>query len=252
MARKESIFKSEKFGEKLSRSQKIVIIGALIVAILLFIYSFIFMTPFSDLYQIDGSFSYQRLAQLGITEQMIDGYNLPDEAFYISPISGEEIGLNLAFFTSFTRHELQVFNHWLFIFGFFGLLVSLIPLVYFSQKRKIYYKTNFIVVPAVATFNLYIGIHMFVQLVLNHVMVLSKVTDYKLLSAYQTYINDSSATTIQEYYRVSDANPMFLIGYLVATLIIVFAIASYVLTFLKYKYQKNQEQIDLSKVVINE
>lgn len=252
MAERDSVFKSEKFGKKLSKAQKIIIIGALITAILLFIYSFIFMTPFFELYQIDGSFSYQRLAQLGITKDIIAEYNLPPEAYYVSPFFGKEIGLNLAYFTSFTRHELQVFNHWLFIFGFISLLVSLVPLIYFSQKRKIYYKTNFIAIPAVATFNLYVGVHMLVQLIMNQTLILAKVNEYYLVSAYQTYINNSRATDVIEYYRVTDSNPMFIIGYIIAFFVIAFAIASCVLALFKYLRQKNQEKVDLSQVVINE
>lgn len=252
MANRDSVFKSAKFGTTLSKAQKIIIFGALIAAILVFVYSFIFMTPFSDLYQIDGGFLYQKMAKLGITADVIAGYNLPQEAFYFSPTSEENIGLNLSYFTSFTRNELQVFNHWLFSFGFFGLLASLLPLVYFSQKRKIYYKTNLIVIPAVAGFNLYIGIHMLIQLITNHLAVLAKGDYYYLLSAYQTYLNDSGATEVHEYFHVTDSDPMFIIGYVVAGAVILFAISSCLLTLFKYLHQKNQKQIDLSKVVIHE
>lgn len=254
MATRDDAFKSEQFGKKLSRAQKIIIIGALIAAILVFVYSFIFMTPFSDLYQIDGAFSYQRMAQLGITKEYIESFQFPKEAYYYAPLHPEEgpIGLNLAYFTSFTRNELQVFNHWLFSFGFFALLVSLVPFIYFSQKRRIYYKTNIIVVPVVAAFNLYVGIHMFVQLVFNQIAILAKSQEYLLISAYQTYINDSSATKINEYFHVTDSNPMFVIGYIIAILVIAFAISSCILVALKYKYQKKQPSVDLSKVHINE
>ncbi|MCQ2795022.1 MAG: hypothetical protein MJ214_02270 [Bacilli bacterium] len=252
MEKRDEIFKSEKLGKILSPAQKVIIFGTLITAILVFVYSLVFMTPFSDIYQIDGGFLYQQMAQLGITKEVIATYKLSSEAFYVSPFTGKEIGLNLAYFTSFTRNELQVFNHWLFVFGFFGLLASLIPFIYFSQKRKIYYKTNLIVIPAVAGFNLYIGIHMLIQLIANHTSVLSKVDDYYLLSAYQTYINDSSAEAVHEYFRVTDSNPMFIIGYIIAAALILFAISSCLLTFFKYMHQKNQEQVDLSKVVIHE
>ena len=250
MVKRDAAFKAE----KLSMAQKVVIFGTLIAAILVFVYSLIFMTPFSDLYQIDGGFLYQQMAQLGIDKEMIASFNFPKEAFYFSPFHPEEgaIGLNLAYFTNFTRNELQTFNHWLFSFGFFGLLAALIPFVFFSQKRKIYYKSNYIVIPAVAGFNLYIGIHMFIQLVTNHISVLGKGNDYILLSAYKTYIDDNSAKEIINHYRPTDANPIFIIGYIVAVAVISFAIASCLIALFKYLHQRKQEPIDLDKVHINE
>lgn len=247
MVNRDDVFKSNKVGKILSPAQKIVIFGALIVAILVFLYSFVLMTPFSDLYQIDGHIAFHVLADLGI-----DPSKYPPESIYISPMTGEPYGLDLSYFTSFTRVELQTFNHWLFALGFFAILVSAVPLVYFSQKRKIYYKTNLIVVPAAATFNLYVGIHMLVQLIMNHVSILSKVDAYRLINAYQTHLEDPSRTEIVDYFHVTDANPVFILGYIIAFLVIVFAFASFLLTFVKYKHQNSQKQIDLSKVVIHE
>lgn len=239
-------------GKQLTKIQKIAIIGTLVTAILLFVYSFIYMSPFSDLYQIDGPFLFQKMVNFDITSEVIDSYHLAPEAFYWSPFSGEKVGLNLAFFTSFTRHEFQATNHWLFSLGFFGLLASLVPFVYFSQKRKIYYKSNFIVIPAVATFNLYIGIHMFIQLVSNHALVLAKTDEFYLINAYQTYINDNSATKVVEYFHTSDGNFMFVVGYLIALAIMAFAILGCVVAFLKYRYQKKTPPVDFSQVHINE
>lgn len=251
MVSREDTLKKDKLGKILTPAQKVIIFGTLIVSILVFLYSFILMTPFSDLYQIDGHFSFQSIVnftQIDL-EEIIAKY---PEAIYVSPITGQQYGIDLAYFTSFTRVELQAFNHWLFALGFFGIIASLVPLVYFSQKRKIYYKTNLIVVPAVATFNLYIGIHMLVQLITNHVLVLGKTDGYQLINAYQTHIDDPFATNIVERYHVTDANAIFIIGYVIAALVISFAIASILLTIFKYKHQKSQKQIDLSKVVINE
>lgn len=240
--------------KQLTKAQKVIIIGALVSAILVFVYSFAFMTPFADLYRVDCPFLFQKLLHFGITEQQLEGLNLPDAAYYYSPFSEipMRVGLNLAYFTSFTRNELQVTNHWLFNFGFFGLLVSLIPFVYFSQKRKVYYKSNFIVIPAVAAFNMYIGVHMFIQLVSNHMMVLSKGNTYWLVNAYQTYLNDNAATEVVEYFHTSDGNVMFVIGYLIALAVMVFAILGCVIAFLKYRYQKKTPPVDLSQVHINE
>lgn len=254
MPNREEVFGAKATEKRYKKAQKIIIFGALFAAIFVFIFSFILMTPFSDLYLVDGPFLYTRLIKFGITPNDIEALHLPDEAFFFGPQTGEKMGINLAYFTSLTRYQLQDFNHWLFAFGFFGLLVSLIPLVYFSQKRKIYYKTNLFVVPAAATFNLYIGVHMFVQLVMNQVLVLSPEAafGYKMVNAYETCIRDNEATEIIEFYHQTDSNITFFIGYIVALAVIGFAVASYALTVSKYRYQKKQPPVDLSQVHINE
>lgn len=244
------MFNKDSVGNKLPRLQKIIIFGCLFASIFVFIYSFILMTPFSELYQIDCPFYFHDMIKFGITKASIDLLKLPSEA-YCTAGGG---GVNLDFFTSFTRNQLQVFNHWLFNLGFFGIIASLLPLVYFSQKRKIYYKTNFIVNPLVATFELYIGVHMFVQLVMNQSLVLSQGIGYKLVNAYQTFINDKTGTVteITEYFKPTDANVIFGIGYFISIVVIIFAIANIVMTVNKYRYQKSLPKVDLSNVVIHE
>jgi len=245
-----SFFERNINNKTLSIAQKVIIFGALFSAIFVFVYSFILMTPFTDLYQLDGGFLFTRMKQFGILPAHLEG--LVDDAYFYSPVTGKKIGVNLAYFTSFTRNELQVFNHWIFALGFFGIIVSIIPIIYMSHKRKIYYKTNYIVIPAASTFNLYVGIHMLVQLIMNQTLVASKANNFTLLNAYQTYINDTDATTIIEHFKASDSNWVFAIGYIIAISVILFAIFGYVLTYVKYKYQKKQPVIDLSKVSINE
>lgn len=245
------LFSKDNIGKALPKLQKIIIFGCLFASIFVFIYSFILMTPFSDLYQVDCPFLFHDMARFNIVLPS----NLPVEAYCYSPSDpNNPIGVSLDFFTSFTRNQLQVFNHWLFNLGFFGIIASLLPLVYFSQKRKIYYKTNIIVNPLVASFELYIGIHMLVQLITNQSLVLSQGVGYQLVNAYQTYLNDKTgqASQITEYFRPTDGNVVFGIGYFVAIVVIVFAIANIALTIFKYRYQKSQPQIDLSKVEIHE
>ena len=58
--------------------QKAIVIGLFAMMIIVFVYSLIFMTPFFDLYKIDGTFSKSNLANWGI-----DITTLP-EACYIS------------------------------------------------------------------------------------------------------------------------------------------------------------------------
>ena len=124
----------------------------------------------------------------------------------------------------------------------------------FSQKRRVYYKTNVIVNPLVASFELYIGIHMLVQLISTQSLVLSQSLGYKLINAYQTHINDKTgtATKIIEYFKVTDGNVIFGIGYFIASAVILFAIANIALTIFKFSYQKSQPQVDLNQVHINE
>ncbi len=80
-----------------------------------------------------------------------------------------------------------------------------------------------IALPAVAGFNIYVGVHMFIQLVTNHTMVLSDsmTIGYKLMNAYQTYINNpdvipepGKTLPIKEYFKQADSNGMFVFGYI--------------------------------------
>jgi len=250
MVERSEIFSNDKIGKILKPSQRIIIFGAIVASILLMIYSFIFMTPFADLYQIDGVFHFHKMSQFGLS--MIEGLSPRGTVnpYVYGLTSGDIIGMNLAYFTDFTKVELQIFNKWMFALAFFGIIASLIPLIYGSQKRKIYYKTNLVVNPAVATFNLYIGIHMLVQLIMNQILVWNQ--NYEIINAYQTYIEDNTATQIKTFFRKSDSNGMFAFGYIIAFAIIAFAVLTIVLTVVKYKHQKKQPQIDLSKVKIHE
>jgi len=250
MVERKDIFASEKIGKILSPAQKVIVFGVLATAILFFVYSFVFMTPFSDLYQLDGPFLFSRMINFGL----IPIAKLPRKgnisAYVFSLASGDPVGMNMAWYTYFARNELQVFNHWIFNLGFFGLIAAFIPLIYGSQKRKIYYKTNLVVNPAVGVFNLYIGIHFLVQLIMNQQLVWSQ--DYHMINAYKTYLEDNTAKIVKNFYSAADSNAIFIIGYLLAICLIVFAIGMMLLTFVKYQYHKRQPQIDLSKVKINE
>ena len=84
------------------------------------------------------------------------------------------------------------------------------------------------------------------------VMILSKESEYHLISAYQTYINNPDAEVVNNYFHVTDSNPMFIIGYVIVGFVILFAVSRCVLTLLKYLHQKKQPKVDLSKVVIHE
>ena len=83
------------------------------------------MTPFSELYQIDCPFYFHNMFRFGIRKEDLEAMQLPVAAYYFSPSSGEQIGISLDYFTAFTRNQLQVFNHWLFAFGFFGIIADL-------------------------------------------------------------------------------------------------------------------------------
>jgi len=251
MISREQLFTSKKLGKSLSPAQKIIVFGVLITAILFFVYSFIFMTPFSDIYQIDGQFLFRSMIKFNLNPiPGLDPKGNISAYIYKLDGSGDIIGMNMAWFTYFSKHDLQTFNHWIFALGFFGLIAALIPFIYASQKRKIYYKTNLIVNPVVGTFNLYIGIHFLVQLIISQKLVWSQ--NYQIINAYKTYLEDTSATSIKTYFSQSDSNAVFIIGYIIAFALIVFAIGMILLTYAKYQYQKRQPQVDLSKVNIHE
>jgi len=252
MVSREGLLASPKLGKALRPAQKIIVFGGLITVILFFVYSFIFMTPFSDIYQFDGELYFNRIYKFGLTKEMFEGLvdkgNVSPYVYYLR--KGDIAGLNLGWFTYFTRHELQTFNHWIFIVGLFGLIAALIPLIYGSQKRKIYYKTNLIVNPIVGCFNLYMGIHFLVQLIMNQMLVWSQ--NYTVINAYSTFINNNNAKSIVYTYSAADSNAIFIIGYVIAFALIVFGVGYILLTFLKYQHQKRQPKVDLDKVTIHE
>ena len=222
--------------------QKAIVIGLFAMMIIVFVYSLIFMTPFFDLYKIDGTFSKSNLANWGI-----DITTLP-EACYISK-NGKPFGVNMAYFTSFIRDGgLQTFNHFMFNYGFIGILISALLFVFRTQKRKRLYFTNFIVFACVAGFEIFISIYILRRLIIWHNYV--GTLNYEVLNAYKS--DQNLVTELVEYFKASNFDWIFNTGYIIC--ILIFVVVALGIAFMIYKLidQKKHKAIDISGVVINE
>ena len=121
-----------------TKIQKPLLITVFVLAILFFVYSLIFMTPFYEIYLYhNGIFTKSNLAKFGINYK-----DYAEECWIIR--NGNFAGLNMANFSSFTNGEnMQAFNHWMFNFGFIGIFVSCLLFISRSTKRKTYYLFNY-------------------------------------------------------------------------------------------------------------
>lgn len=222
--------------------QKIIVYGLFAMMIIVFAYSLIFMTPFFDLYKIDGTFSKSNLANWGI-----DILTLPEES-YISK-NGKPYGINMAYFTSFIRDGgLQAFNHMIFNYSFVGIINTGILFAFRMQKRKRLYVTNFVSFAVVAGFEVFVSIYMLRRLIVWQSYV--KTLNFDVLNAYQSDVN--LATELVEYYKASNFDWVFNLGYVLCVLIFVIVILGTVYMVYKIVDQKKHKAIDISGVVINE
>lgn len=223
----------------LVKLQKPIIIFLFFAIILVFVYSLIYMTPFYGLFKIDEPFRDAALKKYGI-----DGKSFPVEAQVI--VDGSYKGLNTAYFTDIVRNEnlMQAFNKWMFNISFIGILVSFLLFVYFSQKRKRYYVTNYVSIVIVSAFDLYVGFSLISKLTYWKAQMLT--VNYDVINAYLNY---TSETTV---YSASSFDWMFNLGYVVAGILIFAVTITLALTVCKFIYQLKNAEIDVSEVKINE
>lgn len=229
----------------LVKFQKPVVFALFFVMILAFVYSLIFMSPFYDIYILNGRLSFTNADFYGIDYSMFDRVKDVD-AF--SWRNGKPFGLNMEYFVSFTRNELQVFNQWIFNTSFIGILISLLLFVYFSQKRKRYYLTNFISFLIVLAFDFYLGFSLLVKT--SEAQLITGQARYDIINASQSVINLDD--TLVTYYSAETFNWIFTVGYVLAGVIICVALIGLVLLVLKFISQRKEKAIDTSEVVIHE
>ena len=229
----------------LVKFQKPVVFALFFVMILAFVYSLIFMSPFYDIYILNGRLSFTNADFYGIDYSMFDRVKDVD-AF--SWRNGKPFGLNMEYFVSFTRNELQVFNQWIFNTSFIGILISLLLFVYFSQKRKRYYLTNFISFLIVLAFDFYLGFSLLVKT--SEAQLITGQARYDIINASQSVINLDD--TLVTYYSAETFNWIFTVGYALAGVIICVALIGLVLLVLKFISQRKEKAIDTSEVVIHE
>ena len=107
------------FLNKLVKLQRPLMTGLLVAVLVLLVYSFLFMTPFYDMYILDGRFLNSNLEKWGI-----DYTTLPEGSYLYKGDTGRVIGISVTYFTRFTREGyLQSFNHLLFTFAIIGILL---------------------------------------------------------------------------------------------------------------------------------
>ncbi|MBQ4060917.1 MAG: hypothetical protein IJD46_02700 [Bacilli bacterium] len=229
----------------LVKFQKPVVFALFFVMILAFVYSLIFMSPFYDIYILNGRLSFTNADFYGIDYSMFDQVK---DVNAFSWRNGKPFGLNMEYFVSFTRNELQAFNQWIFNTSFIGILISLLLFVYFSQKRKRYYLTNFISFLIVLAFDFYLGFSLLLKT--GEAQLITGQARYDIINASQSVINLDE--TLVNYYSAETFNWIFTVGYILAGVIIGIAVIGLVLLVLKFISQRKEKAIDTSEVVIHE
>lgn len=226
----------------LIKGQKIVVFTLLFSIIIFFVYSLIFMTPFYDLIEIDGQIMLADLQAAGINYQ-----DYPETFWYLNK-RGKVIGMLLDKCTAVVSDpsKAQTFNHWMFNTSLIGIIITLVLFVYFSQKRRRYYVTNFVSFGAVLGFDLYAGISLVSKLQFwsNEINTNLKL---EVVNAYQ-----NSFPTPLKNFSIETYDWIFSVGYGVAILLFVAIALGLVLVVLKGIYQIKNAPIDISEVKIDE
>ena len=158
-------------------------------------------------------------------------------------------GLKMSYFTAIFSKEggLQLFNHWIFNSSLIGLCITFLLFVYFAQKRKRYYVTNFVTYGLVFGFDLYVGFSMLTQLTKLKAEVAS--INYSVINAY--YISNATVGD-PKLYEAADFDWVFILGNIVAIILLVAVVAGLALVIAKAIYQIKNKPIDVSEVKINE
>ena len=227
----------------LTKIQKPIVLFMFFAIIAVFVYSLIYMTPFFGLYKADTTLLNKYLTQYGLE------YDMFDKASHVLR-NDRVIGIDVKFYTLFVREEgyMQNFNRWMFSISFIGILVSCLMFVYFSQKRKRYYVTNFVSFGIVAGFDFYVAFSMIANLAFWKKYVAG--LNYTIINAYQSSMNFSE--TLVNYYSPATFDWIFTVGFIVAVVLIIAAVAGVALAVAKFIYQLKHEAIDTSEVKINE
>ena len=159
------------------------------------------------------------------------------------------LGLNMGAFTTFTRNELQSTNHLMFYLGFAGILIGAAMFVFFSQKRKIYYLSNYITVGLSSIYNIVCGIIVFSHLS-TWINYINTRVDFNTINAYQSSLNNK--TEIIEYFKASDYTYIFVIGFIICALLVIAGLIGIGFIVTRILYQKKHKGLDLSEVKIND
>ena len=218
--------------------------------IFLFVYSLIFFTPFYDFYILDASFSKSNAILYGVWRE---DYNQ-----YAYAYRNEKIfGLDLHYFVSFAKEingyggELQKFNHLLFNFGLIGIVLSAITFLFYSQKRKIYYFTNYLFVGSSCIFGIFNAVYGFIYLTAWSNYCKNNI-NYNVINAYENFLNDIPKEEMFEYYSYNNFKWDFILGYVIYACVLVISVIGICYLIGRFIYQKKNPPMDLSEVRIDE
>ena len=239
----------------LVKIQKPLVLSLFLIMVVAFVYSLVYMTPFYGIYEMEGKpIEKEYLEHYGVVFSVFENDPAYQKALQYNLLGTKVIGLNTSFFIDFTHSDLQSFNHWMFNMGFIGICISLLLFVYFSQKRKRYYITNFISFLIVLCFDFYVGISLLIKTI-NCQQIVSNAR-FDIINIAQTLRLNNDTTSIPEkvteYFSAASTNWIFILGYVIAAIIIILSICGVLFLASKFNYQRKQKEIDTSEVVINE
>ena len=230
--------------------QKPIIFALFFSMIFLFVYSLIFFTPFYDFYILDSAFSKSNAITYGVWSD-----DLPTLAYALK--NEKVFGLDMHYFVSFAKEsngyggEMQSFNHFLFNFGVIGIVVTAISFLFYSQKRKVFYPTNYIFLGISCLFGLGTSIYGISNIASWSSYIKNNVR-FDVINAYENYLNDIDPSSMVEYYSYNGVKWVFILGYIVFIAIILVSICGLIYGVLRFIYQKKNPPMDLSEVNIDE
>ena len=214
----------------MQKFEKPIIFTLFFLAISLFVFSLIFMTPFYGLYIVDGPFLKGSMETFNLS---VNSYPVAYQYLKNTTV----LGLNMGAFTTFTRNELQ------------SILIGAAMFVFFSQKRKIYYLSNYITVGLSSIYNIVCGIIVFSHLS-TWINYINTRVDFNTINAYQSSLNNK--TEIIEYFKASDYTYIFVIGFIICALLVIAGLIGIGFIVTRILYQKKHKGLDLSEVKIND
>ena len=235
----------------LVKLQKPVVLLLLFAIVFVLAYSLVFMTSFYKLSLLSGDAQLFKadMDKVGLTFEMFPEAAHATKASVMNPGVLVKTGLKMSYFTAIFSKDggLQLFNHWIFNSSLIGLCITFLLFVYFAQKRKRYYVTNFVTYGLVFGFDLYVGFSMLTQLTKLKAEVAS--INYSVINAY--YISNATVGD-PKLYEAADFDWVFILGNIVAIILLVAVVAGLALVIAKAIYQIKNKPIDVSEVKINE
>lgn len=229
----------------LVKLQKPVVLLLFFAMVLVFVYSLVYMTSFYKLSLLErANISDEDMVTLGLTYDMF-----PSEAWFLKEDSGAKLGIKMGYYTKpfADAGELQAFNHWVFNVGVIGLVISLLMFVYFSQKRKRYYVTNFVTYGLVFGFDLYVGFSILSNMIEQKLTIAN--LNYNIINMYYAV---NATTGDAKVYSAATFDWVFIVGNVIAIVLFVAVLLGMGLVIAKAIYQIKNKSIDVSEVKINE